>query len=168
MSVNVKQNGELVKIANNISMVQANWNETDDSKASCIRNKPDTLKTINEINENTDENALVSANAIKELSESLGHTASYTDSVYGMNFRRKGNGVYINWSSTGTTISADQRATTLFTLPSDFRPSYRLRFPIYDNSFNFVGLLEVASSGDVSILSTMDNVNCRLFTCYIM
>lgn len=76
MSVNVKQNGELVKIANNISMVQANWNETDTSKTSCIRNKPETLKTLQEINDNTDENALVSANAVKELADSIDGTSN--------------------------------------------------------------------------------------------
>ena len=76
MSVNVKQNGELVKIANNISVVQANWNETDTSKTSCIRNKPETLKTLQEINDNTDENALVSANAVKELADSIDGTSN--------------------------------------------------------------------------------------------
>ena len=69
MSVNVNQNGELIRIANNIFVVQANWNETTNSKSTCIRNKPDTLKTNNEINENTDENALAGATAIKELLE---------------------------------------------------------------------------------------------------
>ena len=81
MSVNVKQNGELVKVANNISIVQANWNETDDSKVACIRNKPETLKTINEINENTDENALAGASVIKELIET-GAAGGGCDIVY--------------------------------------------------------------------------------------
>ena len=77
MSVNVKQNGELVKIANNISMVQANWNDRENtSKTSCIRNQPATLKTLQEINDNTDENALVSANAVKELADSIDGTSN--------------------------------------------------------------------------------------------
>ena len=72
MSVNVKQNGELVKIANNISVVQADWNDKENtSKVSCIRNQPDTLKTLNEISTNTDENALAGATSVKELINSL-------------------------------------------------------------------------------------------------
>ena len=72
MSVNIKQNGNLTKVANNISIVQANWNDKDNtSKNTCIKNQPETLKTLEEISANTDENALAGANAVKELSSSL-------------------------------------------------------------------------------------------------
>ena len=72
MSVNIKQNGNLTKVANNISIVQANWNDKDNtSKNTCIKNQPETLKTLEEISANTDENALAGANAVKELNSSL-------------------------------------------------------------------------------------------------
>ena len=73
MSVNIKQNGDLNKVANNISIVQANWNDKDNTtKNTCIKNQPETLKTLEEISANTNENALAGANAVKELNESLG------------------------------------------------------------------------------------------------
>ena len=72
MSVNIKQNGDLVKVANNISIVQANWNDKDNtSKSTCIRNQPATLKTLEEISVNIEENALAGAYAVKELKDSL-------------------------------------------------------------------------------------------------
>ena len=72
MSVNVKQNGDLTKVANNISIVQANWNDINNTdKNTCIKNQPETLNTMEEITANTNENALAGANAVKELSDSL-------------------------------------------------------------------------------------------------
>ena len=74
MSVNIKQNGDLTKVANNISIVQANWNDKDDTtKNTCIRNQPETLNTLEEISANTNGNALAGANAVKELNDSLGN-----------------------------------------------------------------------------------------------
>lgn len=73
MSVNIKENGDLTKVANNISIAQANWNDRNDTtKNTCIKNQPATLSTLEEIAANTDENALAGANAVKELSDSLG------------------------------------------------------------------------------------------------
>ena len=70
MSVNIKQNGDLIRVANNVSIVQADWNDKDNiTKGTCIKNQPDTLKTLDEIAANTDENALVGAAAVKELIE---------------------------------------------------------------------------------------------------
>lgn len=72
MSVNIKQNGDLVKIANNTSIVQADWNDREETtKSSHIKNQPATLKTLEEIAANVDENALTGANAVKELNDSL-------------------------------------------------------------------------------------------------
>lgn len=72
MSVNIKENGNLTTVANNISIAQANWNDRGNtSKNTCIKNQPATLKTLEEVSANTDENALVGANAVKELNESL-------------------------------------------------------------------------------------------------
>ena len=72
MSVNVKQNGDLTKVANNISIVQANWNDMNNTdKNTCIKNQPETLTTLEEITANTNENALAGANAVKELNDSL-------------------------------------------------------------------------------------------------
>ena len=72
MSVNIKQNGDLVKVANNISIVQANWNDRGNtSKSTCIRNQPATLKSLDEISANTDTNALAGASAVKELNDGL-------------------------------------------------------------------------------------------------
>ena len=72
MSVNVKQNGDLVRIANNYSIVQADWNEEDVNKSSHIKNQPTTLKTLDEIAASTDEGALAGASALKELMENSG------------------------------------------------------------------------------------------------
>ena len=72
MSVNVKQNGNLTTVANNISITQANWNDRGNTdKNSCIKNQPATLNTLEEISANTDANALAGANAVKELSDRL-------------------------------------------------------------------------------------------------
>lgn len=72
MSVNVKQNGNLTKVANNISIVQANWNDINNTeKNTCIKNQPETLTTLEEIEANTNDNALAGAKAVKELNESL-------------------------------------------------------------------------------------------------
>ena len=72
MSVNIKENGNLTTVANNISITQANWNDRGNTnKNTCIKNQPATLKTLEEVSANTDENALVGANAVKELSDSL-------------------------------------------------------------------------------------------------
>ena len=44
MSVNIKKDGELVKIANNISIVQADWNDRNNTnKNTCIKNQPDWM-----------------------------------------------------------------------------------------------------------------------------
>ena len=54
MSVNIKQNGDLTKVANNISIVQANWNDINNTeKNTCIKNQPETLTTLEEITANT-------------------------------------------------------------------------------------------------------------------
>ena len=72
MSVNIKENGDLTTVANNISITQANWNDRGNTnKNTCIKNQPATLKTLEEVSANTDENALVGANAVKELNDSL-------------------------------------------------------------------------------------------------
>ena len=78
MSVNIKENGDLTTVANNISITQANWNDRGNTnKNTCIKNQPATLKTLEEVSANTDENALVGANAVKELNDSLA-TKKYT------------------------------------------------------------------------------------------
>lgn len=72
MSVNIKENGDLTKVANNISIVQANWDDKDNTtKNTCIRNQPETLTSLEAITANTNENALAGANAVKELNDSL-------------------------------------------------------------------------------------------------
>lgn len=82
MSVNVKQNGNLTKVANNISIVQANWNDKDNTnKSTCIKNQPETLNTLEEISASTNENALAGANAVKELNDSLGVDIKLIDGV---------------------------------------------------------------------------------------
>ena len=98
MSVNVKQNGDLTKVANNISIVQANWNDINNTdKNTCIKNQPETLNTMEEITANTNENALAGANAVKELSDSLvkyksaQYTISCTTAVPDGNFVKYSN-----------------------------------------------------------------------------
>ena len=72
MSVNVKQNGNLTTVANNVSITQANWNDRGNTnKNTCIKNQPATLTTLEQISANTDANALAGANAVKELNDSL-------------------------------------------------------------------------------------------------
>ena len=67
MSVNIKQNGELVKIANNISIVQADWNDRENTnKNTSIKNQPDTIKTMADLIECQDANALAGAMAVVE------------------------------------------------------------------------------------------------------
>ena len=70
MSVNVKTSEGLTKIANNVSIVQANWNETDEGKSTCIKNKPEVLTTMEEVNASTYDD-LVGATAVKELNNRL-------------------------------------------------------------------------------------------------
>ena len=79
MSVNVKQNGDLVRIANNYSIIQADWNEEDINKSSHIKNQPTTLKTLDEIAASSNEGALAGATALKELMEKLDNTGSNLD-----------------------------------------------------------------------------------------
>ena len=79
MSVNVKQNGDLVRIANNYSIIQADWNEEDINKSSHIKNQPTTLKTLDEIAASSNEGALAGATALKELMEKLDSTGSNLD-----------------------------------------------------------------------------------------
>ena len=72
MSVNIKQNGELNRIANNFSIVQANWDATDDTNGTFIRNKPETVTTLEEVSASTnDTKDLVSASVVKELNDGL-------------------------------------------------------------------------------------------------
>ena len=67
MSVNIKQNGELIKIANNVSIVQADWNDRENTdKKSCIKNQPETIKTMADLKACEDENALAGAIAVVE------------------------------------------------------------------------------------------------------
>ena len=85
MSVNIKQNGDLVKVANNISIVQANWNDRGNtSKSTCIRNQPATLKSLDEISANTDTNALAGASAVKEFIGGGAAKVNYNNSLSGM------------------------------------------------------------------------------------
>ena len=70
MSINIKENGILKKIIG--TLVRANWNDRlNINKSSCIENQPPTLKNIEEISANTDENALAGAVAVKEVYDSL-------------------------------------------------------------------------------------------------
>lgn len=66
MAYYVKKNGQLEKIAGNVSISQADWNETDDRKFTKIKNKPDTIKTMEELTGCQDENALAGALMVKE------------------------------------------------------------------------------------------------------
>ena len=67
MSVNIKQNGELVKIANNVSIVQADWNDRENTdKNTSIKNQPETIKTMADLIGCQDENALAGAMAVVE------------------------------------------------------------------------------------------------------
>ena len=71
MSVNIKQNDELVRITGN-SIVQADWNDKDnENKVSCIKNQPDTLTTMEAVLANEDDAALAGAAALKELNDSV-------------------------------------------------------------------------------------------------
>lgn len=72
MSVNIKKDGELVKIANNISIVQADWNDRNNTnKNTCIKNQPDTIKTMADLEVCEDENALAGAMTVKELNDKV-------------------------------------------------------------------------------------------------
>jgi len=71
MSVNVKTSEGLTKIANNVSIVQANWNETDENKNTHIKNKPEVLTTMEELEASTNDSDLVGAGAVKEVNDRL-------------------------------------------------------------------------------------------------
>ena len=76
MAYYVKKNGQLEKIAGNVSISHADWNETDDRKFTKIKNRPDTLNTLDEIMSNENEHSLAGANAVKELTNSVATIAN--------------------------------------------------------------------------------------------
>lgn len=92
MSVNIKTTDGLQKIASNVTITHSNWNETDTSKNSCILNKPSTLTTMEEINANTNEEALAGATAVKELNSSL-IIKEYTSTLSAVEISANGNGI---------------------------------------------------------------------------
>lgn len=110
MAYYVKKNGQLEKIAGNVSISQADWNETDDRKFTKIKNQPETLKTLDAVAENSNENALVGANALKELTTTVAGMGSeliktsakvnlLANSDLGINVVEKGENIHLNDSS---------------------------------------------------------------------
>jgi hypothetical protein len=110
MAYYIKKNGELEKIAGNVALAQADWNETDDRKITKIKNKPETLKTLDAVVENSNENALVGANAMKELTTTVAGMGSeliktsakvnlLANSDLGINVVEKGEDIHLNDSA---------------------------------------------------------------------
>lgn len=110
MAYYVKKNGQLEKIAGNVSISQADWNETDDRKITKIKNQPETLKTLDAVVENSNENALVGANAMKELTTTVAGMGSeliktsakvnlLANSDLGINVVEKGENIHLNDSA---------------------------------------------------------------------
>lgn len=110
MAYYIKKNGQLEKIAGNVSISQADWNETDNRKITKIKNQPETLKTLDAVVDNSNENALVGANALKELTTTVAGMGSeliktsakvnlLANSDLGINVIEKGENIHLNDSS---------------------------------------------------------------------
>lgn len=129
MSVNIKQNGELIKIANNASIVQADWNDRENpNKNTCIKNQPETIKTLEEINSNVNENSLAGATAVKELNIKLDKIPSQN---LGVNKTAVDNSIYLDDAANSKLVEftmygkANQNTTTGKNL---------LQYPFYETA----------------------------------
>ena len=162
MSINLKYNGILKKLANNFSIVQANWNDRGKTdKATSIKNQPATLKTIEEISANTDENALAGANAVKEVYDSLeGHgvcellaETNSTDTNNTIEISNIKNFRYLLFIILNG--SNDCICNTL--IPVDFVYSYNKWFAKYDNLTNnktYDAVVKIISDTSVNLYVT--------------